>query len=162
MFRYRVTTVYSYYKKSTFLHLHFTVPTYPVFVRKEVCVYNNLSFVITLCLLQKLTKNLHHRLKSGSKTAERNGKSRIRGWMSTAQPSLHLLAGGSLAPTPGACCTPTGSHTPSRGRDPTPRTFTTWRQTTTTHMAAWDIRIRDCGSDQGQMTLGSKRTKDLN
>lgn len=110
--------------------------------------------------LQYLIIPFFSRSKSGSKIAEPNGKSRILGWMSTAQRCPHLqLVGSPRGPTPGAYSILTGSHTRSRVRDPMPRTFTTWQLIITIRMEVWGILIRDYGNALDPKILGwRKRT----
>lgn len=111
-----------------------------------------------LHLLFSSNQILSHRSKSGSKIVARNGKSRIREWMSTVQRFHHLRQGAfHRGPTLGACCTPTGSHTPSRGLVLTPPTSITLQPTTITLTVAWDTLTRDCGNDQGPKILGSRK-----
>ena len=99
---------------------------------------------------------LLNRSKSGSKTAARNGKSRILVWTSTAQLFHRLQLGAShQGLTLGVFYTPTGSHTRSQALVLMPHTSTTSQPIITTLMVAWDTPTRDCGSAQGLKTLGS-------
>lgn len=120
-----------------------------------------MSFLLNIMLIIYniyIITTLLRRSRSGFKIVVRNGKSRTRVWTWIVR-RCPLRRRGPFRREliRGAFYTPTGFHTPSPGRGPTPLTSTIWLRTTTTATAPWDIPIRDYGNGRGPQTRGSTK-----